>query len=177
MHLLIVIAQKWKWSCLVRCTPSVLAAWNPDLKGFLVHYSLYSLDSSHLCSPWLNWNWMFLLWSLLQSLSEYHMLSELFRFLLLESLQMPRLLSWTWSKELRLSLLWHFSQFSHSVVSDSLWPHELQHARPPSPSPTPGVDSDSPPSSQWCHPAISSSVIPFSSCPQSLTASESFPKR
>ena len=62
-----------------------------------------------------------------------------------------------------------------SVVSDSLWPHELQHARPLCPSPTPGVHSDSRPSSQWCHPIISSSVIPFSSCPQSLPASESFP--
>ena len=66
-------------------------------------------------------------------------------------------------------------QFSHSVVSNSLWPHESQHARPPCPSPTPGVHSDSHPSSQWCHPAISSSVIPFSSCPQPLPASESFP--
>ena len=66
-------------------------------------------------------------------------------------------------------------QFSHSVVSDSLWPHESQHARPPCPSPTPGVHSDSRPSSWWCHPAITSSVIPFSSCPQSLPASESFP--
>ena len=66
-------------------------------------------------------------------------------------------------------------QFSHSVVSDSLRPHKPQHARPPCPSPTPGVHSDSCPSSQWCHPAISSSVVPFSSCPQSLPASESFP--
>ena len=66
-------------------------------------------------------------------------------------------------------------QFSHSVVSDSLQPHESQHARPPCPSPTPRVHSDSCPSSQWCHPAISSSVVPFSSCPQSLPASESFP--
>ena len=55
-------------------------------------------------------------------------------------------------------------QFSHSVVSNSLWPHESQHTRPPCPSPTPGVHSDSHPSSQWCHPAISSSVVPFSSC-------------
>ena len=67
-------------------------------------------------------------------------------------------------------------QFSRSVVSDSLRPHELQHTRPPCPSPTPGVHSDSRPSSQWCHPAISSSVGPFSFCPQSLPASESFPK-
>ena len=66
-------------------------------------------------------------------------------------------------------------QFSRSVVSDSLRPHESQHARPPCPSPTPRVHSDSRPSSRWCHPAISSSVIPFSSCPQSLPASESFP--
>ena len=66
-------------------------------------------------------------------------------------------------------------QFSRSVVSDSLWPHESQHARPPCPSPTPGVHSDSRPSSQWCHPATSSSIIPFSSCPQSLPASGSFP--
>ena len=68
-----------------------------------------------------------------------------------------------------------FSQFSRSVVSDSLRPHESQHARPPCPSPTPGVHSDSRRSSQWCHPAISSSVVLFSSCPQSLPASESFP--
>ena len=66
-------------------------------------------------------------------------------------------------------------QFSRSVVFDSLRPHESQHARPPCPSPTPRVHSDSRPSSQWCHPAISSSVVPFSWCPQSLPASESFP--
>ena len=66
-------------------------------------------------------------------------------------------------------------QFSRSVMSDSLRPHESQHARPPCPSPTPGVYSNSCPSSRWCHPAISSSVIPFSSCPQSLPASGSFP--
>ena len=62
-------------------------------------------------------------------------------------------------------------QFSHSVVSNSLRPHELQHARPPCPSPTPGVHPDSHPSSQWCHPAISSSVVPFSLCPQFISAS------
>ena len=61
-------------------------------------------------------------------------------------------------------------QFSCSVVSDYLQPHESQHTRPPCPSPTPGVHPDSRPSSQWCHPAISSSVVPFSSCPQSLPA-------
>ena len=79
---------------------------------------------------------------------------------------------------LELSAAFHnFSsvQFRRSVVSNSLRPHESQHTGPPCPSPTPRVHSDSCPSSQWCHPAISSSVVPFSSCPQSLPASESFP--
>ena len=84
-----------------------------------------------------------------------------------------------------LKKLWHIYtmeysissvQFSHSVMSDSLRPHELQHTRPPCPSPTPGVDSNSHPSRQLCHLAISSSVVPFSPCPQSLPASESFPR-
>ena len=66
-------------------------------------------------------------------------------------------------------------QFSHSVLSDSLWPHDPQHARPPCPSPTPGVHPNPCPSSQWCHLTISSSVVPFSSCPQSFSASGSFP--
>ena len=66
-------------------------------------------------------------------------------------------------------------QFSRSVVSDSLQPHESQLARPPCPSPTPGIHPDSRPSSHWCHPAISSSVVPFFSYPQSLPASQSFP--
>ena len=66
-------------------------------------------------------------------------------------------------------------QISCSVVFDSLRLHESQHARPPCPSPTPRVHWDSHPLSQWCHPAISSSVVPFSSCPQFLPASESFP--
>ena len=67
-------------------------------------------------------------------------------------------------------------QFSSVTQScPTLWPHESQHARPPCPSPSPGVHSDSRPSSPWCHPAISFLVVPFSSCPQSLPASESFP--
>ena len=85
------------------------------------------------------------------------------------------------SKEIRkkwyyFSLLWFSSvHFSRSVVSDFLWPHESQHARSPCSSPTPGVYSNWCPSSRWCHPTISSSVILFSSCPQSLRASGSFP--
>ena len=66
-------------------------------------------------------------------------------------------------------------QFSHSVTSNSLQPHELQHARPPCPSPTPGVHTNPCPSSRWCHPMISSSVVPFSSYPQSIPATGSFP--
>ena len=66
-------------------------------------------------------------------------------------------------------------QFGRSVMSDSLRPHEQQHTRPPCLSPPSGVNSNSCPSSRWCHPAISSSVIPFSSCPQSFPASGSFP--
>ena len=65
-------------------------------------------------------------------------------------------------------------QFSHSVMSDSLRPHELQHTRPPCPLPTPRVHSNSHPLSRWFHPAVLFSVAPFSSCPQSLPASESF---
>ena len=66
-------------------------------------------------------------------------------------------------------------QFSCSVMSNSLSPHELQHTRPPWPSPTPRVHPNSCPLSRWCHPALSSSVVPTSACPQSLPASRSFP--
>ena len=69
--------------------------------------------------------------------------------------------------------IFHSVQFSRSVMSDSLWPHGLQHTRPPCPSPTSGVYPNSCPLSRWCHPTISSSVVPFSSCPQSFPASGS----
>ena len=84
---------------------------------------------------------------------------------------------WTCSKSLMpysIQFINNSVQFSRSVVSDSLRPHESQHARPPCPSPTPGVHPESRPSSQWCHPAISSSVVPFSSSLQSFPASGSF---
>ena len=86
-------------------------------------------------------------------------------------------LLWTWNivSELYFNFQIRSDQINWSVVSDSLQPHESQHARPPCPSPTPRVHSDSRPSSQWCHPAISSSVVRFSSCPESLPATESFP--
>ena len=76
---------------------------------------------------------------------------------------------------LLISYQFNSVQFSCTVVSDSLWPHELQHAKPPCLSPTPRAHPNTCPSSWWCHPAISSSVIPFSSCPQFFPASESFP--
>ena len=87
---------------------------------------------------------------------------------------------WGWFKPITfvehfISIIQRSDQISHSVMSNSLWPHESQQARPPCPSPTPGVYSNSCPLSRWCHPAISSSVAHFSSCPQSLPASWSFP--
>ena len=88
------------------------------------------------------------------------------------------LIKWEKSGQIMTKSDFPFSsvQFSHSVMSDSLRPHGLQHARAPSPLPTPGAYSNLYPSSRWCHPTISSSVIPFSSCLQSFSASGSFPK-
>ena len=84
-----------------------------------------------------------------------------------------------WVSKIYLKIYYFSVEFSRSVwlllMSDSLWPHGLQHARFPCPSPNPGAYSNSCPLSRWCHPTISSSVIPFSSCPQSLPESESFP--
>ena len=79
-----------------------------------------------------------------------------------------------WEEWLGESSLFSSVQFSRSVISGSLRPHKSQHARPPCPSPTPRVYPNSCPSSRWCHPTVSSSVVPFSSCPQSLPASGSF---
>jgi len=81
----------------------------------------------------------------------------------------------SWTQPSLILLISVSVQFSHSVVSNSLWPHGLQHSRPPCPSPTPRVYSNSCPLSWWCHPAISSSVVPFSSHLQSFQASRSFP--
>jgi len=75
-----------------------------------------------------------------------------------------------------LNIICYSVQFGRSVISDCLWPHELQHARLPCPSPTPEAYSNSCPLSRWCHPTISSSVVPFSSCLQSCPASGSFPR-
>ena len=101
----------------------------------------------------------------------------IYRISEVKSLSHVLLIATPWTVAYQVFHPWDFpgNQFSRSVVSDSLQPHKLQHARPPCPSPTPRVHPDPHPSSQWCHPAISSSVGPFSSCPQSLPASESFP--
>ena len=79
-----------------------------------------------------------------------------------------------WKDDVKNKFTFISAQFSRSVMSDSLWPHEAQHARPPCPSPTPGVYPNSCPLSRWCHLTISSSVIPFSSCLQSFPTSGSF---
>ena len=82
---------------------------------------------------------------------------------------------WSLKPQVKATPLYaHPVQFRRSVVSSSLWPHEPQHARPPCPSPTPRVHPDSCPLRRWCHPTISSSVVPFSSCPQSFPESGSF---
>ena len=75
---------------------------------------------------------------------------------------------------MRRRIQWYL-QFSRSVVSNSLWPHELKHTRPPCPSPTPGACSNSGPLSRWCHPTVSSSVVPFSCCSQSFPVSGALP--
>ena len=95
---------------------------------------------------------------------------DLDRYFFKEEIQMTKK-----THEEMLNITNYSVQFSHSVVSDSLRPHESQQARPPCPSPTPRVYSNPCPSSRWYHPAISSSVIPFSSCPQPLPVSGSFP--
>ena len=97
----------------------------------------------------------------------------LFELLLNISRLFPLVNFWMWNNLINLSF--NSAQFSHSVMSDSLWPHGLQHTRLPCPSPTPRVYSNSCPLSWWCHPTISSSLIPFSSHLQSFTTSGSFP--
>ena len=91
-------------------------------------------------------------------------------------MSMCRVISWVVQIHIHLFMYYQCSlvQFSCSVMSDSLWPHEPQHTRPPCPSPTAEVYPNPCPLSQWCHPTISSSVIPFSSCPQSFQESGPF---
>ena len=126
------------------------------------------------CNSWF-WSWTMSSAHLLKlsfipsRLSDFSPFSCLY-FHCLSAQQLTWLGTWTVRLVLNPSI-----QFSCSAVSDSFWPHGLQHARPPCPSPTPGANSNSCPSSRWCHPNISPSVIPFSSCLQSFPASGSFP--
>ena len=113
-------------------------------------------------SDWTELNWIQVLFSVLQLLSLW--MGKCYAFKL--GISVTQLFN-QFSSVQSLSRVWLFATIG--------WHHESQHARPPCPSPTPGVHSYPRPSSQWCHPAISSSVFPFSSCPQSLPASESFP--
>ena len=125
---------------------------------------------------WLCFTWFSVCASffLLLYILESHSFSESMRYFVFTTAREKRMSYRAWLRN-GITFTYISVQFSCSVVSDSLQPHESQHTRPPCPSPTPGVHSDSHPSSQWCHPAISSSVDPFFSCLQSLPASESFP--
>ena len=168
-----------------------------SLESFLPGYSHYSLpwfpqvlaqlwtlsEASHisLCKVLntLFWPWhsRFPISSSISFHSIHHNLTYHILYLLMFTVCLPTRKKTQETKDncLFYSLMYLSVQFSRSVMFDSLRPHESQHARPPYPSPTPGVHSDSCPSSQWCHRAISSSAVPFSSFPQSLPASESFP--
>ena len=121
----------------------------------------FSITSFHSNSPVSRGSWMnslFSVWTFCHNSSHalsYHGISFLFHSF--------------------YSVQFSSVHFSHSVMSYSLWPHEPQHVKPPCPSPTPGVHPNPCPLCQWCHPTISSSVVPFSSCPQSFPASGSFP--
>ena len=140
-------------------------------------YSAYKLNKQdHNIEPW-----RALFWSLNQSVLPCPVLADAscpaYSFLRKQVRWSASPISWRIFHSLLWSTQWKaFSsvQFSHSVVSYSLWPNETQHARPPCPSPTPGAYSNSWPLSRWCHPTISFSVIPFSSCPQSFPSSGFF---
>ena len=137
---------------------------------------MYSFDSFHISSN----PWTVVLWTLKHMWIAHVKVSLLLVndcFLFICFRELLVIVTWLLShtKTLSSSDVSVSVQFSHSVMSNSFWPHEPQHARPPCPSPTAGVHPNPCPSSQWCHPAISYSVVPFSSCPQTLPASGSFP--
>ena len=138
-------------SCPTLCDPM-----NRSRPGLRVHHQLLEFTQPHV--QWVS-----------ETFQPSHLLSTAF---ILASI-IPSI--GVFPNKLALHIQFSSVQFSRSVMSDSLQPRESQHSRPPCPSPTPGVHSTSRPSSQWGHSAISSSVVPFSSCPQSLPASESFP--
>ena len=124
---------------------------------------------------------------LLNFKSYFHILANIFYWIYHLQIFSPILwlvFSFSWPSSTEQNVMWQWRmgkyqfsfQLSRSVMSDSLWPHGLQHAWPPCLSPTPGACSNPCPSSRWCHPTISSSCVPFSSCLQSFPASGSFPR-
>ena len=136
--------------------------WNLAKKDF--EHNLASMKSEHNCMVAWTFFGIALLWDWNENWQSYVPLK-------LSPLYCPHL----FPRRPTGVPLFRSDQISRSVVSDSLRPHELQHTRPPCPAPTPRVHWDSHPSSQWCHSAISSSVVPFSSCPRSFPAPGSFP--
>ena len=157
------------------------------------HFVVQPLCHVWLCNPWTVTRQDSLSFTISQSLLKFitiemvmpskHLILS-WPLLLLSIFPSIRIFSKESALHIKWPKYWSFSfgispfnksvHFSCSVVSDFLRPHESQHARPPCPSPTPRVHSDSSPSSRWCHPTISSSVVPFSSCPQSFPASGFF---
>ena len=148
---------------------------NSDFMHFL-DFQMTKAELIKVCFPMIQPKFQILPTSSILSInSPWHLISKLFYTLTPDYYLFPELFyNYTY---INIIIQFQFSsvQFSRSVVSYSLRPHESQHTRPPCPSPTPRGYSNSCPSSRWCHPAISSSVVPFFLCPQSLPASRSFP--
>ena len=158
---------------------SLVSTVSPDISGSFHSWTSHLYPSTHTwipCHPPLSISQNYVFPSILHSGVFHDSASCCFKAFCTVSLKLHSNLLCLPKNHLIISLsclalfLIGSDQISRSVVSDSSRPHESQHARPPCPSPTPGVHSDSRPSSQWCHPAISSSVVPFSSYPQSLPA-------
>ena len=142
------------------------------LPGWVSYFALLREGNlPNLCCPaanWTCWKTLYLKWNI------YHWKKGEKGVLVWHILPNPSPYTWQWYLLWATCMKYSSVRFSRSVMSDSLWPHGLQHTRPPCPSPTPRVHPNSCPLSRWCHPAISSSVIPFSSHLQSFPASGSF---
>ena len=142
------------------------------LPGWVSYFALLCEGKLlNLCCPaadWTRWKTLYLKWNI------YHWKKGKKWVLVWYILPNPSPYTWPWYLLWATFMKYSSVRFNRSVMSDSLRPHGVQHARPPCPPPTPGVYSNSCSSSRWCHPTISSSVIPFSSCLQSFSASGSF---
>ena len=175
----IALSLSTQWTPTLSFSPNLFCKW---LKTTTIFINLIFLNEGWLFYRILNNHLLFLKilwlggWFFCQSPWLPHVFSVRWQLELLEDHRWQEVLVRDLSFLLVAALVAIFSsvQFSCSVLSDSLQSHGLQHARPPCPLPTPGVNPNSCPLSWWCHPAISSSVVPFSSCPQSFPASGSF---